>query len=272
MDEQLSQLFDAVASARVYDLEQPRRMHTPTFPAHWPGHIFTLHRRHEPGLEERRTSASGMIFTAEHSGTHIDALCHQAEDLRMYGGVKVTAEIQTSAGFTELGVDSIPPIVKPGVLLDVAAAKGGELPPEYRVTDDDLRGAASRQEVTVSPDSVILVRTGYGAHWEDPDLYLKAPGVDRSGSEWLAKRNVFAVGIDNVVWDLPGNFDPAVRSTLPGHVILLVRAGIYIIENLNLEELATDNAHGFLFVCLPLKFQGGTGSPVRPISIVPGPG
>jgi kynurenine formamidase len=25
----------------------------------------------------------------------------------------------------------------------------------------------------------------------------------------------------------------------------------------------------FLFVCLPLKFQGGTGSPVRPISVVP---
>jgi kynurenine formamidase len=272
MDEQLSQLLDLLATARVYDLEQPRRMHAPTFPVHWPGHIFTLHRRHEPGLEERRTSASGMIFTAEHSGTHIDALCHQAEDLHMYGGVKVTAEIQTSTGFTELGVDSIPPIVKQGVLLDVAATKGGELPPEYKVTDDDLRRASRQQEVTVASGSVVLVRTGYGISWGDPEHYLKAPGVDRSGSEWLAERNVFAVGIDNVVWDLPGDFDPAVRSTLPGHVILLVRAGIYIIENLNLEELATDNAHEFLFLCLPLKFQGGTGSPVRPISIVPGPG
>ncbi len=272
MDEQLSQLFDLLATARVYDLEQPRRMHAPTFPVHWPGHIFTLHRRHEPGLEERRTSASGMIFTAEHSGTHIDALCHQAEDLHMYGGVKVTAEIQTSAGFTELGVDSIPPIVKQGILLDVAATKGGELPPGYKVTDDDLRRASSRQGVTVSSGSVILVRTGYGAYWGDSEHYLKAPGVDRSGSEWLAERNVFAVGIDNVVWDLPGDFDPAVRSTLPGHVILLVRAGIYIIENLNLEELASDDAYGFLFVCLPLKFQGGTGSPVRPIAIVPGRG
>src|SRR5918997_3999446 len=155
MDERLSQLFDLLVTAKVYDLEQPRRMHSPTFPAHWPGHIFTLHRRHESGLEERRTSASGTIFTTEHSGTHIDALCHQAEDLRMYGGVTVTAEIQTSMGFTELGVDSIPPIVKQGILLDVAATKGRELPPEYRVTDDDLRRASSRQGVTVSPDSVI---------------------------------------------------------------------------------------------------------------------
>lgn len=272
MDGQLSQLLDLLVTARVYDLEQPRKMHAPTFPAHWPGHIFTLHRRHEPGLEERRTSASGMIFTAEHSGTHIDALCHQAEDLRMYGGVKVTPEIQTSTGFTELGVDSIPPIVRQGILLDVAATKGGELPPGYRVTNDDLRRASSQQGVSVAPGSVILVRTGYGAYWEDPEHYLKAPGVDRSGSEWLAERNVFAVGIDNVVWDLPGNFDPAVRSTLPGHVILLVRAGIYIIENVYLEALAADGVREFLFVCSPLKFQGGTGSPVRPISIVPNPG
>jgi kynurenine formamidase len=113
------------------------------------------------------------------------------------------------------------------------------------------------------------VRTGYGAFWEDPGYYLKAPGVDRSGSEWLAERSVFAVGIDNVVWDIPGDFDPAVRSTLPGHVILLVRAGIYIIENVYLESLAADGVNEFLFVCLPLKFQGGTGSPVRPISVVP---
>jgi kynurenine formamidase len=268
-DERLSQLFD-LATARVYDLEQPRRMHAPTFPAHWPGHIFTLHRRHEPGSEERRTSASGMIFTAEHSGTHIDALCHQAEDLRMYGGVEVTSDVQTSTGFTELGVDSIGPIVKRGVLLDVAAAKGGELPPRYGITDEDLRGASSRQEVDIAAGSVVLVRTGYGAYWDDPDRYLEAPGVVRSGSEWLVEREVHAVGIDNVVWDLPGDPDPDIGFTLPGHVILLVRAGIYIVENVSLEELAADNACEFLFVCLPLKFQGGTGSPVRPIAIVPG--
>ncbi len=269
MDKRSSRLFDLLVTAKVYDLEQPRRMHSPTFPTHWPGHILTLHRRHEPGLEEPRTSASGMIVTTEHAGTHIDALCHQAEDLRMHGGVEVTPEVQTSAGFTELGVDRIPPIVKRGVLLDVAGANGRELPPEYRVTDDDLRRASSRQEVPVAPGSVVLVRTGYGAYWENPEHYLKAPGVDRRGSEWLAERDVFAVGIDNVAWDIPGVFDPTVRSTLPGHVILLVRAGIYIIENVYLESLAADRVNEFLFVCLPLKFQGGTGSPVRPISVVP---
>jgi kynurenine formamidase len=55
--------------------------------------------------------------------------------------------------------------------------------------------------------------------------------------------------------------------TLPGHVLLLVRAGIPIIENLNLEELAAAGVHEFGFVCLPLKMRGATGSPVRPIAI-----
>jgi kynurenine formamidase len=51
-------------------------------------------------------------------------------------------------------------------------------------------------------------------------------------------------------------------------VILLVREGVYIIEALNLEELARDGVREFAFACLPLKLRGGTGSPVRPIALV----
>jgi kynurenine formamidase len=57
-------------------------------------------------------------------------------------------------------------------------------------------------------------------------------------------------------------------GTLPGHALLIVRAGIYIIESLNLEALAADGVREFVFVCLPLKFRGGTGSPVRPLALV----
>ena len=63
--------------------------------------------------------------------------------------------------------------------------------------------------------------------------------------------------------------DDTTGSTLPGHVILLVRAGIYILENLLLEELSERNADEFVVVCLPLKMQGVTGSPVRPIALLP---
>ena len=83
----LPDLLATLASARVYDLEQPRYAGAPTFPAHEPGLLLHLHRRHEAGLGERRTSASALLVMAEHSGTHVDALCHQAEDLHLFGGV-----------------------------------------------------------------------------------------------------------------------------------------------------------------------------------------
>ena len=57
---------------------------------------------------------------AEHTGTHIDALCHQAYDGVMHGGVEATPAVQTPTGFTELGIDTVAPIVRRGVLFDVA--------------------------------------------------------------------------------------------------------------------------------------------------------
>src|SRR5712692_1451388 len=50
---------------------------------------------------------------------------------------------------------------------------------------------------------------------------------------------------------------------------MAVNMSIYIIENLFLEDLARDQVYEFLFVCLPLKIQGATGSPIRPVAVVP---
>jgi kynurenine formamidase len=76
------------------------------------------------------------------------------------------------------------------------------------------------------------------------------------------------VGADNMAFDVTTTkVDEELKVSLPGHLLLLVRAGIPIIENLNLEELAAAKVHEFLFVCLPLKMRGATGSPVRPIAI-----
>jgi kynurenine formamidase len=91
--------------------------------------------------------------------------------------------------------------------------------------------------------------------------------VATDGSSWLAERRPVAVGADNLAWDVPGADDPEL-GTLPGHTVLIVRAGILIIESLRLEELAADGVREFAFVCLPLKLRGGTGSPVRPIALV----
>jgi kynurenine formamidase len=91
--------------------------------------------------------------------------------------------------------------------------------------------------------------------------------VTADGSRWPAARRPFAVGADNMAWDLPDEQDPEL-GRLPGHTILIVQEGIHIIESLYLEELAADGVTEFGFVCLPLKLRGGTGSPVRPIALV----
>ncbi|MGI9049298.1 MAG: cyclase family protein, partial [Rubrobacteraceae bacterium] len=62
--------------------------------------------------------------------------------------------------------------------------------------------------------------------------------------------------------------DPDLGCTLPGHLILLARHGIYIIENLALDELAAYNYYRFDFACTPLKLVGATGSLVRPLAVV----
>jgi kynurenine formamidase len=262
------EVWDTLSCCRVLDLEQPRRAGDPTHPAHAPGLNLYLHRRHEPGLGEPRTSASGLIVAAEHSGTHIDALCHQAEGLRLFGGIEVTSQVQMPTGFSRLGIETIEPILAPGVLLDVASLRGGGLPEGTLITKDDLAACEEAQGLNVGPGQVVLIRTGYGQHWQDAERYLRAPGIAADGAWWLAERGVLAVGADSVAFDAMGHVDPDLGCTLPCHVILLVRHGIYIIENLNLEELARIGQHRFAFICLPLKITGGTGCPVRPVALV----
>jgi kynurenine formamidase len=260
---------------RVFDLEQPRTAQMPIHPAHQQaGYSYLLHRHHEdeyrPDENGPRTGAAGIIICAEHTGTHIDALCHQSDALVLYGGVKVDGSVQTPRGFYRHGAEEIPPILAPGVLLDVATIKGvEELESGYAVTDLDLKTCCEEQEVSLEPGSVALVRTGNARYWEDAERYLAGPGMAASASYWLADRGVVAVGADNMAWDVPGVRDPELDCLSPGHLILLARRGIYIIENLALEELANAKSYSFDFVCTPLKFVGATGSPVRPVAMVP---
>jgi kynurenine formamidase len=264
--------IDSLLSARVYDLEQPRFFGMPIHPTHKPGYFYALHRRHRdnyrPETEGPRSGSSGILTMMEHSGTHIDALCHQACGLVLFGGLKVEAE-ETSTGYKHLGVETVPPLVRRGVLLDVAGWKGTtKLPARYSISADEMRSCASAQGVALKPGDVLLVRTGYATIWNDEPAYLEAAGVSKSGTLWAAENQVVAVGADNMAWDVPGERDPDTGATLFAHVHLLTQKGIYIIENLNLEELARDKRWEFAFIGVPLKFQGATGSPLRPLALV----
>jgi kynurenine formamidase len=90
---------------------------------------------------------------------------------------------------------------------------------------------------------------------------VRGPGPKRAGAEWLSRHGIFAAGSDTVAFE----HSP---SQMEVHVHLLVERGIHIIECLNLESLAEAGVREFLFVALPLKIRGGTGSPIRPVGVV----
>lgn len=257
---------------RMFDLEQPRYQGMPVISVHEPGYAYFLYRRHgddyRPDELGVRSSASGVIVCMEHSGTHIDAICHQADAQMLFGGIPA-ADACNGKGFTAHAIEEVPPMMAPGVLLDAAAARGVQsLDAGHLVTAADLEECCRRQGVEIKPGEVVLIRTGNARFWDDPERFLAGPGMDSSASEWLAAKHVLAVGADNMAWDVIGLRDPKVGCQLPGHLILLARHGIYIIENLQLEELAAAGHSRFTFICMPLKFMGATGSPVRPIAVV----
>ncbi|MBL8795546.1 MAG: cyclase family protein [Planctomycetia bacterium] len=210
-----------------------------------------------------------FLYTQDYGfDNNIDALCHQACGLKLYGDIP-TDSVETPAGFTRLGVETVPPLLARGVLLDVAGWKGQErLPPRYSISGEELQACAAAQQVTVQAGDVLLVRTGYATLWHDEAAYLNAAGVAKSGTLWAAERQVVAVGADNMAWDVPDERDPETGATLFAHVYLLPQKGIYIIENVNLEVLARERHYSFAFVGIPLKFQGATGSPLRPLALV----
>ena len=51
------------------------------------------------------------------------------------------------------------------------------------------------------------------------------------------------------------------------HQIMLPVHGVHLVENMRLEDLATQRVYEFAFVVQPLKIQGGTGSTVAPVAI-----
>jgi kynurenine formamidase len=258
------------ANIQVYDLGRPLFRGMPQSPNH-PPFRMVLERRHGDTLRADGSSAANeMIFTGGHVGTHIDALCHVSYRGMLHGGVDA-AQAQAGGRFTELGVETIDPLVRRGVLLDIPAVLGmTECPPGYEVTPEDLATAVHRQRTEPRPGDVILIRTGWGRRFAEGAAYqglaTGVPGPGEAGARWLANQHPVAVGADTIAFEqIPAGHGHAL---LPAHRLLLVEAGIYILEALELEATAAAKAHEFAFVCSPLKLVGATGSPVRPLALV----
>ena len=262
-----------LSSYTIIDLEHTRFVGMPEMSGHKPVYGYEIAHMHEdtdPKKQGTRSSAWGNLSGNEHAGTHMDALSHQAYKGLMYGGHPVNQETQTRQGFTVNGAEHLPVVFSSAVLLDIAALKGVKtLEPAYRITAGDIEECCEKDGLEIKPESVVLVNTGQHLLWNDRERYLDCPGVSAEASRYVARKKVLAVGADNFGWDEPTEFDQELGCNGPGHVILIVQAGIYIFENLNLQPLVSSGRKEFIFFASPLKIKGGTGSPVRPLALLP---
>ena len=90
------------------------------------------------------------------------------------------------------------------------------------------------------------------------------PGIGLSAGQLLADSGVSLVGVDTSNGEATPNQDPKNADAV--HQLLLVKNGIRIMENLELEVLKNEGVTEFAFVCLPLPIKGGAGSPISPIA------
>jgi kynurenine formamidase len=231
---------------------------------------FEIHtKRTGPSLgdNKRRSNEELVITEIGQVGTQFDMFSHQTIGNQFYNCID-NDEIATRNGFTKLGIEKIGMLFTRGVLIDVAALKGVPiLPAGYEITSADLQAALQRQGVTLNPGDAALIHTGYGRLWgSDNVTYNKdTPGIGAPAAEWLAQQDVMLIGADTFAVEASPN--PDKKVSLPVHQIALVVNGIFLLENVKLDELAAAKAYEFAFVVQPLKVKGGTGSTVAPVAI-----
>lgn len=271
-----------VGEGRVYDLARVRYKGMPLPPMHPPFEIMTYRTPAGLRAEPDTVWPSGadnsaevgfiteMVMTCTHVGTHIDALAHitVGADGRWFGGHDVKRHL---GDFGPLHADGsqLPPMVTRGVLVDVARSRGVDaLDAGYGITVGDLENALDAGDVGVAEGDVVLIRTGYGSVWPDTERMKRhhGAGITVQAARWLADAGAVAIGTDTEGVEqlpsvVPGNPHPV-------HSLLLTERGVPLIEMLDLEMLAADSRHTFMFVGLPTKIRGSTGALMDPVAIV----
>jgi kynurenine formamidase len=186
----------------------------------------------------------------------------------------------------KLGIDKVPPIITSAVLLDAKThlGRGSPMQPGQVVSAQDIEAMLKAQGLEsrgLVAGDVLYIYTGWGDNWKDPDTekfyYTKGPGLSYDAAQYIASKAVVLVALDNPFTDpvaegfLEGKAPPA-PGTPPGlpfaiHHHNLSQAGIHNIQNANLGAMASDKVWLSCTIILPLRTQGASGSPVRPVAI-----
>ena len=111
---------------------------------------------------------------------------------------------------------------------------------------------------------IVLLATGWGAKRAQNDDWLKhIPYVSPDGAEWLVEQKIRGVGIDH---HSIGGARPEQRRLTQE---ILLKEGIWIVEDLMLPEELFTLPQPMEYWGLPIHFRGASSSLCRPVIVRP---
>jgi arylformamidase len=188
---------------------------------HWPGDP-AFHIRKVVDQKNGDVCTLSHIEMSVHTGTHMDAPRHFLMDAPTMESMPIEAT--------------------------VGLARVVEIRDERAIGRDELL------EHDLQPGERILFKTANsGKSWDSDDFDEDFIFIAADGAEYLAECGIRTVGVDYLS---VGGFR---QDGVETHQAIL-RAGIWIIEGLDLREIS---AGLYEMICLPLKLVGSDGAPAR---------
>ena len=203
--------------------------------------------------------------------SHMDGLAHLGQAGKLYNGYDTSK--MTPQGFDELGIEAFNEgIISKAVLIDIPLLRGKDfLEAGTSITIEDILEFEKKYNVKIEQGDIVLVRTGRwfekstNGDWDSSKL---SAGLHYEVPLLLAERKVSVLGSDGTNDVQPSGI---AEESSPIHKLTLVAMGMPLLDNLSLEAVAKEAQKQqnweFFISIQPLRFKGGTGSPVNAVAI-----
>lgn len=245
----LQDLAQLVGNMEIVDLSPLFYTNMPGWPTHPDVAI----------VEDARTQDQHGYFLQtlilpEHSGSHVDAPPHNHPHM------------------SDQTIENIPISTFMGVAKKVDLSRENYAPGEL-VPFSKVKEIMDNSGIIVEKGDIVFFEFGWDKYLDQAESKgpdgrnwwgENEPGLDEETCRFLSEAGVKAVGSDTAACDI-AHVNGKIRAQY-GHAIYFLPRGIVIIEGLyNLAKVPAT----FYFIALPLKIKGGSGSPIRPIALVP---
>lgn len=239
------EIISVLRKMKVYDISLTLDTNMPN----WPGHPSMGIIRDARNFEQNGYFAQTLVMS-EHTGSHVDAPAHAVKNMP-------EATIDAYAGDILLApykkYDLVSKDYKAGEVLDL----------------ETVRMVEKRDGFSLEPGDVVLLQFGWDKYYrpESKDMNERmwwannTPGISEDVCRYFSDSKIRAIGSDSLGCDAPLKDGVFMADSL-GHDKYFLPNEIFIMEGLGrLREAPVTG----IFLAIPLKIKGGSGSPIRPI-------